>query len=41
MSSITPTQVAARMPQDRAAEAMALAESHSVVGKVVLTAPAA
>jgi NADPH:quinone reductase-like Zn-dependent oxidoreductase len=33
-------QVAARLPLDRAAEAMALAESGTVVGKVVLTPPA-
>jgi NADPH2:quinone reductase len=32
-------QVAARVPLDRAAEAMALAESHTVVGKVVLVPP--
>jgi hypothetical protein len=32
--------VAARLPLDRAAEAMALAESGTVVGKVVLTPPA-
>ena len=33
-------QLAARLPLDRAAEALALAESHTVVGKVVLVPPA-
>ena len=34
-------QVAARIPLDRATEAMTLAESHTVVGKVVLSPPTA